>query len=202
MTMKSLLIQEIVPITKSRFKIICEGCSPFVLYKGELSKYRLKAGQELDENIYNEITDTILLKRAKSRAMYLLQKKDYTESQLRAKLQDGFYSDEIIDQVVEFLYGYHYLDDRRYAEQFLAIHGSEFTRSQIKTKLYQRGVTSELIDELLEDFDLTDEKILINKIIEKKRFDRSNADEKERNRMVRHLLSKGFSYNVIRDLIF
>ena len=53
----------------------------------------------------------VLPKRAKLRAMNLLQGREYTTSQLRTKLQQGYYPPEIIEQAIEYEAGFHYKDD-------------------------------------------------------------------------------------------
>ena len=64
----------------------------------------------------------VLPKRAKLRAMNLLQGREYTTSQLRTKLQQGYYPPEIIEQAIEYVAGFHYIDDLRYAVDYITYH--------------------------------------------------------------------------------
>ena len=63
----------------------------FVLYRGEAKKYRLGEGAELSDNEYGELLYDVVGKRAKKRALHLLEKMDRTERQLRDKLRQGGY---------------------------------------------------------------------------------------------------------------
>ena len=63
--------------------------------------------QEQVEEIYHEI----LRKRIKERALYLLKAADKTEYEIRTKLRQAFYPEELIDYAVDFLKQYRYIDD-------------------------------------------------------------------------------------------
>ena len=75
-------IVEIVPVTKTKYRVVTDEQLAFMLYKGELSRYRLKENGELSAEIFQEIFREILVKRAKLRAMHLLTRMDYTEAEL------------------------------------------------------------------------------------------------------------------------
>ena len=68
-------ITSIEPVagSKKRYEVCLDGASSFLLYAGELRKYRLKAGEEIPAEVYHEIMQVLLPKRAKLRAMHLLQ---------------------------------------------------------------------------------------------------------------------------------
>ena len=100
-----MIVTDIVEMDKKRSKIYINGEFAFVIYKGELRDYSIKEGQELSESNYQEILDVVLPKRCKLRAMNLLQKKDYTEKQLRDKLSEGLYPREIIDDAIHIVLG-------------------------------------------------------------------------------------------------
>ena len=53
----------------------------------------------------------VLLKRAKLRCMNLLKSRDYTEYQLRMKLRQGVYPEDIIDAAVAYVASYGYVND-------------------------------------------------------------------------------------------
>ena len=102
-----MTVTSVVELDKKRCKIYLDGEFSFVLYKGELRDYNIMAGQEISDANYQEIIDVILPKRCKLRAMNLLQKKDYTEKQLRDKLSEGLgkgISKDIFMPIVEELY--------------------------------------------------------------------------------------------------
>ena len=127
-----MIVTDIVELDKKRNKIFIDGEFAFVLYKGELREYGIKANAELSQSSYEEIVGTLLSKRAKLRAMNLLQKKDYTEKQLRDKLKEGLYPQELVDEAIAYVKSYKYLDDERFAldllreKKLLITHGGGF----------------------------------------------------------------------------
>ena len=93
-----MYVTKIEPVTKTKYKVFIDGQFAFVLYKGELSRYHIAQDTEVDERLVSQILSEIVLKRAKLRAMHLLTDMDRTESQLRTKLKQGLYPDDIIEQ--------------------------------------------------------------------------------------------------------
>ncbi len=59
------------------------------------------------------------LLEAKKKAMALLKYMDRTEWQLRDKLTSKGFSEEAVEEAVEYVKSYHYLDDYRYARHFV-----------------------------------------------------------------------------------
>ncbi len=194
---ESIWIKEVLPYGKNKYKIICEFHSPFVLYKGELLRYGIKEGSELSAESYGEICK-ILLKRGKLRAMHLLEKMDYTEYQILQKLKKNGYPQETVDEILTYLKECHYLDDDRYIEHYLECYGQRLSRRQLQQKLRQKGLDAEKIELALENMKTADESYLIRELMQKRRYVPAEADEKARQKMIRYLLGRGFSYEEIR----
>ena len=54
-------IVEVVPVTKTKYRVVTDEQLAFMLYKGELSRYRLKENGELSAEIFQEIFREILV---------------------------------------------------------------------------------------------------------------------------------------------
>ena len=117
-----MTVTAIREIAKSRVLVSVDETFAFVLYKGELRSYGLKEGQEITEEAYRDIMENLLPRRAKLRAMNLLKNRSYTEKQLYDKLKSGDYPEEIIEQALDYVRSYHYIDDRQYAEDYMQRH--------------------------------------------------------------------------------
>mgnify|MGYP000483501184 FL=1 len=130
-----MLIVVIIQGKKGKLIIRAEGGLSFPLYEKEAAKYRLTEGGTLTEQEWNEICSEILEKRAKRRAMYILQRMERTECQLRRKLQENGYPEEIVECAMDYVKSFHYVDDYRYACTYIRYHQSEKSRLQIKMKL-------------------------------------------------------------------
>lgn len=196
-----MIITDIVEVTKAKSRIYLDGEFAFVLYKGELRLYHIVKGQELAEDDYEEILHTVLPKRAKKRSLMLLQKKDYTEEELRRKLRDGEYPERIIEEALEYVKGYHYIDDYRYCISYITCYGDKWSRQQIMSKLLTKGVNKLDIQNAYEEVrlkgDVSSEEELIRAVLRKKQYNAETADIKAKNKMYQHLLYKGFSSSTI-----
>ena len=192
----------IEPYSKTKYKVSLDGKFAFVLYKGELSRFHIREGEELSEETQQKIYSDVLLKRAKLRALHLLSDMDRTENALREKLRLGLYPQEIIDAAVEYVRSFGYLNDARYAENFVRSRQGMKSRREIRAQLLQKGVPSEMIDDAFEACgEEGGEADAIRRLLEKKRFDPVCADEREIQRLYGYLARKGFSYETVRQVI-
>jgi SOS response regulatory protein OraA/RecX len=76
-------------------------------------------------------------------ALKTLKRRDYTEKQLREKIENKF--GELPPTVASLLLEKHFLDDRRYAENFIAKH-SDHHPEQVKSLLAEAGIRRETIE--------------------------------------------------------
>ena len=179
-----------------------DGQFAFVLYKGELSRYHIAQDTEVDERLVSQILSEIVLKRAKLRAMHLLTDMDRTESQLRTKLKQGLYPDDIIEQAMAYVKSFGYVEDENYARRFVLSRQNSKSKKEIYASLCQKGVAKETIDKVMEEcYEMEEERGAIQKILEKKRFCAEKATEAEKAKICGYLLRKGFRYEDIRQVI-
>jgi regulatory protein len=76
-------------------------------------------------------------------ALKLLQRKDYTQKQLREKLKEKF--GKFPDEVERQLLGKRFLDDRRYADNFVARH-SDSHPDWVREALREAGVEQPVVE--------------------------------------------------------
>ncbi len=197
-----MLVTKIESVTKTKFKLFLDEEFAFVLYKGELARYGIKEGAILHEEAYNEILNTVLLKRAKLRAMHLLEMQDRTWSQLEEKLQQNLYPDEIVKKAMEYVKSFGYIDDHRYAVNFIKSRQSSKSKREIEALLRQKGISKEQLELAIEEcYDKHEEKEAIKKLLNKKRVDPQTASEEELKKIYGYLARKGFRYEDIRQVI-
>ena len=202
-----MIVTQIAPITGSRSKIYIDDEFAFVLYKGELRHYKIIEGGTISEEIIDEIVGTVLAKRAKLRGMALLKNRPYTKKQMRDKLKQGFYSDKIIAETIEYLESFHYIDDVQYAVDYITYHNEDKSRIRLEQDLQKKGIEKEIIREAFDKWKyeggFIDEEQQIKEWIRKKNYDVTTADLKEKQRIMNFLFRKGFSVeNINRALKF
>lgn len=193
-----MTVSSITDFDKKRKKIsLDEGRLIFLLYKGELGRLRLQEGDELSEEALRKIYEDILKPRIKKRALYYLRSSDKTEWEVRRKLRESLYPDELIDYALEFLKGYGFVDDGRYAENFVEARRGRDSKREIMQKLRRKGIASEKIDSLSDELLAEDEEELCREKLLKYVRGRDLSDPKERARAYRYMLGKGFSYDTV-----
>lgn len=196
-----MIVTDITPVTKSRYRIVLDEELVFALYKGEINRLHIVKGKKIDEDAYSCIFNEILPKRARLRCMNLLQSKDYTHRQLEDKLRQGEYPKEIIEDAIAYVESYGYIDDKRYAKDFIEYNMDSKSRVRIESDLMKKGIRKELIskifDELKEDGTEIDETAMIRKLLLKKNYDLHSAGNEEKRKMYAFLSRKGFCPDAI-----
>lgn len=197
-----MIVTNVESLTKTKFIVEVDGKFAFVLYKGELKRFGVTQGVELSEKIYQQIRTEIVLKRAKLRAMHLLTDTARSEKGLREKLRQGHYPEDIIEQAMDYVRSFGYLDDRKYAESFVLSRKESKSRKEIYAALLQKGVSAEQIQEVLDEVYAEEgEQEVIRKLILKKHVNVLQANEEELHKLYGYLARKGFRYEEIRKAI-
>ena len=197
-----MIITQMDSFGKDKLLITLDEEISFCLYQKEVHHLQLEPGVELTDTLYQEIREEILIPRARKRTMYLLEKMDRTEAQLREKLRQGRYPEDIIENAIAYVKGFHYVDDLRYAESYVRCYSQSKSRRRLYQELVGKGVPRDLIEQALEEeYETEDESAKIVCWLEKKHYSAEEADPKQRQRMYQFLLSKGFrSGDVLRLL--
>lgn len=197
-------ITEISELSKSKVKVFIDQEFAFVLYKGELRTFKIKAGEEISEETYHQILDEVLVRRARLRCMNLLKSRDYTRFQLAEKLKQGMYPETVIDQALDYVASYHYIDDAVYAENYLRFAMQTKSKKQTIMELRKKGVDATVIEEAVSAYEAEHEDKeaeLIKKLLEKKKYMAKTATREDTAKIVGFLYRKGFALDKIYTII-
>ncbi len=198
-----MIVERVEELGRGRQRIWLDDGAVFSLYPKEASAFgqALAPGVCLEQEQFQELLQQVLIPRAKRRAMHLLERMERTEAQLREKLT-GDYPQEAVEAAVEYVKSYHYVDDLRYACNYVRCRCKEKSRLCLRMELYQRGVSKALVEQALEEeYGEEDEKEKIVRWLEKKHYEAGQADVKQKQRMYQFLLRKGFrAEDVLRVL--
>lgn len=200
-----MVVRDILELPNGRRKIITEEGQTFCLYKGELSRLKLKVNEEINPDEYNKIMTEILPKRAKLRGLNLLTKRPYTEYQLRQKYIDGGYPESVIEEAINYIKEMHCLDDYLYCVTYISYRSNSKSKRQIFNDLKQKGVAQDIIEsaymEVFQNGDLTAETEVIEKLLRKRHYDAREATYEEKQKTMNYLYNKGFSMDAIRACV-
>ena len=192
-------ITRIEPVTKTKYRVSVDEQFAFVVYKGELSRFHLKEECELTEDTYAKIKE-VLLKRAKLRAMHLLNDMARTESQLRDKLKLGGYPSEITEAAITYVKSFGYINDEEYVRRYMEYKSGSKSKIQIKMDLRKKGITAETLERVFEEYEYEEDDILEEQV--KKRIRQKGSVTKENfQKYYGYFARKGFNSGKILDLL-
>ena len=125
-----------------------------------------------------------------------------TECEIRTLLSSENFDEEVIDEVVDYLIEYGFIDDGSYALLFCRdkrnING--YGPIKIAYILRQKSIDDATIARGLEEYTADIEREMIESIVEKK-YLRDGVLTKERDKIIRFLLSRGFHYGEIKEVL-
>ncbi|MDD7739277.1 MAG: regulatory protein RecX [Fusicatenibacter sp.] len=182
---------------KTKSRVVLENGETLTLYNRELTEYGICEGEELSWNVYQEILCEVLAKRAKHRVLYLLMRQPKTRKQLLDKLKEDGYPDQIAADAVAYAESFHYVDDRNYAEQYLAGPGARKGRKAVIYELSEKGIDRQLIQSVLEETEGRDEASILRKEAFRRLGAPHKLEEKEYRRVFGYLARKGFESGAI-----
>lgn len=197
-----MTVTNIELVSKTKYRIFLDNKFAFVLYKGELSRYHIEIDAEISEVQYQEIKQNVIVKRAKLRAMHLLNDMDRTENQLREKLRANYYTEDVIEEAMNYVKSFGYVNDLNYAKRFVDSRKDKKSKKEIYILLSNKGLSRDLIEIAFEEcYDRSDGRSAITELLRKKKYCAETADEKEKQKMIAFLMRKGFSYDDIRQVL-
>ncbi len=142
--------------------------------------------------------------RTFDRAVNLLAFKQRSIVELRTRLLEKEWTNrEIIEEVIEKLAGYGYLNDAQFAKSFAAsqIRQKPIGKRFLKQKLTMKKLDKETFDEAIEKaFEETPESEVIERAIEKRLRIKGKPETREdTKKFFDFLLRQGFSFDLVRD---
>jgi len=139
--------------------------------------------------------------RAKKRALYLLTDMDRTEKELYDKLKKAGYSEETVEETMEYVKSFGYIDDRKYAQKYLEFYLGKRSRLRIRFDMEKKGLPKEIISEAFEETEPYDERPLIRSLAVKKLRGLKKEDPKKAQKIGAALQRQGFRPGDIRSVL-
>lgn len=194
-----MIVTRIEEGEKNRKKIYLDGKYAFFLYPKELRQYPIKEEEELSLELYEEIRQKVVLTRAKRKMLALLSKKDYTCEEIARKLRQGYYSEDIIEETISYGVCKDYLNDERYAREYIEWKKESKSLKWIARELFNKGIAKSIYEPIL-DLEEDDEEILREMLY---RYMKKQSGENfiKIQKTYRHFIQKGYSSSLIREIL-
>ena len=185
---------------KDRCSIFIDGKFKFGLTKELVVQYDLYEGAEITEQDIDQILHQAEKIKIMNRAFKILHYRQRSVKEMRNRLLQIGYDDLLVDEVISDLIADNTLDDERFAKAFV----NDYTRIKPKgdryiiNELSKKGIARETILHLLDN---RDEQQLIKEYIDKKARNLNVRDPKDRQKLLRRLLNRGFTSRLVYEII-
>ncbi|HSH35176.1 regulatory protein RecX [Schnuerera sp.] len=184
-----------------RINIYIDGNFAFGLMKEIQYKYSLKEGMEIEQSFI----ETVLLEeeqlKANNTALDYLNYRKRTEKEIIDKLSEKGFEENIINNTLDYLKKYKFVDDLDYASSFVQdkVNLSKHGPYKIRYDLYRKGVSQEIIEEVLEEDDEYPRALELakKKIVSYKNDDRNKTYRK----LGGYLQRRGYSYDCVSRVL-
>lgn len=173
------------------------------LYAGDVRKLGLPLEGVVREEELASI-QSLIYKRAFNKACSLLSVTELCAADIRFKLKLRDYPSSVIDAVIQELYDCHFLDDRRYAEQFIRCYAHKKSKALILRELSLKEISvtglEELADEVYEEEGLQEDAV-IQDLLQNRFSGYDLKDEKIQRKIYSFMQRRGFSPNQIKNCL-
>ena len=166
---------------------------------------RLSKDMEISEDGFSFLVRENQKYFIKRKAFDFLGRRLHSYNELRLKLLRKKYDKDLISEVLGYLREKKILDDYEFGRQYTEekVRLKSWGKNKIKSELFRKGISAEIIDRILNEEDLSS---LENAeaLAEKKLRVLSGRNYERRvlaSRLYSYLVSKGYEYDIIREVI-
>ncbi|UCG91593.1 MAG: RecX family transcriptional regulator [candidate division WOR-3 bacterium] len=185
---------------KKRSSIYIDGEFAFGLSNELVLKYNLNADDEISDTLIKDVLLEEEKQKIKQRAFRLLQYRDRSIQELANRLLRIGFDNRLVQSVIEDFKAEGTLDDEKFANAFVSDYTTLNPRGNrfIIQELQKRGVAKEIISKVVHE---RDENFLIKDYIERKLSHLNRNEPREKQKIVRRLLMRGFSSGAIYEVL-
>lgn len=188
---------------KNRFSVFLDGAFAFGIHVDVLVAHGLRKDMELTDEAVEELIYDEATKKAVLAGIKHISYKQRTCKEVADKLRTLEYEEGQIELATDKLKEMGFLDDERYAQEFVDTRKIRYGRKRIFLELRKRGISEQLADAALDD--QLDKEDTYAQALEmgQKKFVQCDGLEpaKAAARVQGMLLRKGYSFDVVNGVI-
>lgn len=194
-----MTVTEIIKEKKHLNRVVFDDGGELILDR-EVSDLNLYVEKELSQDDLEQLKYESDYARARSRAVWYLDRMAYTEKGLYTKLLKAGFDKKASAAVIARFREAGLLDDRKFAENLAdRLINQNVSKREAVFKMTEKGVPRDIAKEILDRTD-TDETAQIRALIEKKYHSKLLA-ENGTQKVYAALIRKGFSFSVVREVL-
>lgn len=172
----------------------------YVVSNTVIVKYKLKKGTEITEAELSKLLQESECRLCKDYLFSLIAKYLKTEKGYKDKLYSKSFSKTAVDAALASAKEYGYINDEKYSKAYLSANKNKKSLLIIKSNLMSKGIQKNIIEKILQDEPVETEAAAAKKVFEKWTKN-NNFNQENKNKAIRHLMQKGFSYETITKII-
>lgn len=197
-----MVITQLEESEKKKVRVSIDYEYAFTLSIREMRMYGLKLEIELSQKVYDEIIQEVILPRAKQKALALLKYRDRTEHELLSKLVTSGFSKEVSKEALAYVKKFNYVNDDRYASNFIQSKKSYKSLKMMQIELIKKGLSKEQIQAVVEDeYDSSIEEEVVRKEVIRRLRGIEILTYEKRMKIAAALYRKGYSSDLIRKVL-
>ena len=195
---------EIQKNNKDRVNIYLDGEYALAINAELIYKENLKVKDDVDISKLQEIAEKESYIRCKESAIKIIERSYKTEKEIRDKLKQKWYEEKQINNSIDFLKEYNFINDNTYAKAFIKDKLSSKGSQKIKYDLMKKGIAKDIIEENLIKVDKNEEKeVALN--VGRKKYESIRRKESDNyklsGKLYRFLISRGYAYDIVKDVV-
>ena len=188
---------------KSKFsKIFADGEYLISLPPELIERFKIEVGAQIDEEKIKILSEAALIRRARERLLYSLDRRLHSEKELRDKLRQN-YPPHIIDAAIAELARLGLVDDEKFARAFAEQRLSVNKKGPyaIVSELILKGVDKQLARSVVDELNCEGDSEYAAALSVAERYKKDLDTPKGKQRLYGALARRGFSYSVVKRVM-
>jgi len=183
--------------TKGRYNIFVDEKYSFSLDESQLLNLGIKKDLEISEEELISFKKESDFGKNYLRVLNLISYRQRSEKEIRDYAFKKRWDVEDCNRIIERLKKQRYLNDEKFAENFVRSKSNNrnFSKSKMKMELIKKGIKKDVIEQILSESDFNELDSLKNLLIKKL----SRYDEEEK--LIQYLMCQGFRYDDIKSTL-
>ncbi len=145
------------------------------------------------------------IKKAKDTAYKFLSYRQRSKKEIVDKLKEKKFSDSAIEDVVHSLEEYNYINDADFASNWAEsrVRSRRTGRMILRSELLKKGISKDIVDKTLKEIynKYNEMSLAIDALNSKAKMLRDLPEDKKKRRLYSFLMQKGFSYEIINEIL-
>lgn len=195
-----MLVTSVEKYKGNTYQVNFDEGEPAFINSDIIAQFHIRGGVEIPESAWAEVAYANDFRKARERALYLLDYRDHSYIELFKKLEKN-YDEDICYDVVDSLVRVGIVDDRRYAENLASrlVDGKKYGYYKAVQEMRLKGISKDLADEVLKPYQEGNCERIRELILGK--YARKLEDENGATKVKNALVRMGYSYSDINEVL-